>query len=218
MDPRTPARLRGNVARTVLIALVALAAGGCMNSMDMKVATDVPTPLVQKLPLTVGVYYNKHFRDYAYTENSKDRPNWDVKTGASQVAMFNTVLRSMFRKVVRVNSTRDPGVDGIIEPRIADMQFALPQETRSDLYEAWVKYKIQLYSPAGELLAQWPLTGYGKSVDKFLKTRKKGLTAAIDLALRDAGAKLALHFDKAADVKQWIASATGTCTANASTC
>lgn len=218
MDSRTPTHLRSNVARTVLISLVALAMAGCMNSLDMNVATAVPKPLVQKLPLTVGVYFNKHFRNYAYTENSKERPHWDVKTGASQVAMFNTVLTSMFRKVVHVNSTRDAGVDGIIEPTIKDMQFALPQETRSELYEAWVKYNIQLYSPTGELLAQWPVTGYGKSVKKFLKTRKKGLTAAINLALRDAGAKLALHFDQSADVKQWIASATSTCTANAGTC
>ena len=218
MDPRTALRPGASVGRAVMISLVALAAAGCMNSLDMKVASKVPAPLVQKLPLTVGVYYGKHFRNYAYKENSKERPDWDVKTGASQVAMFNTILTSMFRKVVQVSNTHDPNVDGIIAPRIDDMQFALPTETRSELYEAWVKYDIQLYSPAGELLTRWPLTGYGKSVDKLLKTKKKALSAAITLALRDAGAKLALHFDKAADVRQWIASAAGNCTANAATC
>lgn len=218
MDPLPRFPLPRKLIRAAAVSLLAAAMAGCAGSLNMQVNSEVPTPVIQKVPLTVGVYYDPKFRAYAYKENSKDRPNWDIESGASQVALFNKILPSMFNKVVQVDGIHSAGVDGIIEPSVVDMQFAMPQETRSELYEAWIKYSIKLYSPSGQLLTEWPLTAYGKSTDKFLKSRQDGLSAAMTMALRDAGAKLALQFDKAADVRQWIASATVNCSANAGTC
>ena len=45
-----------------------------------------------------------------------------------------------------------------------------------------------------------------------MKNREKGLNGAMELALRDAGAKMAIGFPKVTGVKQWLAAHVGECT------
>ena len=100
------------------------------------------------------------------------------------------------------------GVKAVMVPTIEEMQFSLPQETRLDMYEAWIKYKIRLLDTDGNLISEWPLTAYGKTETEFMKNREQGLNGAMELALRDAGAKLALGFPEIVEVKDWLATHT----------
>ena len=198
-----PAALRTPALLSLLLLL-----GGCSQSLTMEAKTDVPTPLATKLPLNMGVYYDEAFRNYTYEENSEDRPNWAIKSGASQVELFDQVLPSMFDNISYLDSlspAEGSGIDGIIAPQVEEMQFALPNETRSDLYEVWIKYKVRLLEANGDVIVEWPLSGYGKSSTEFLKSRDKGLQAAINSAFRDAGAKFALNFTRVAPIRQWLA-------------
>jgi hypothetical protein len=180
----------------------------CNQSLTMEAETDVPTPLVSKLPLNMAIYYDEQFRNYIYEENSEDRQNWAIKSGASLVELFDSVLPSMFENVSHIDNIStdlDTGVDGILAPEVSEMQFALPRETKSDLYEVWIKYSVKLLDTEGELIADWSITGYGKSSTEFLKSRDKGLQAAINSAFRDAGAKFALNFARVPPIRQWLA-------------
>lgn len=199
-----------------LSLLLLLAVSGCNQSLDLKVDSEVPTPLVNKIPMAMGVYYTDSFRNYAYHENSADRKNWDIESGPSQVALFNQVLPSMFKKVKHIKSMPVAGntdVQAVLVPSIQEMQFSLPRETHLDMYEVWIKYSISMQDVTGNVIAKWPITAYGKSTTKLLKNRKQGLNGAMDLALRDAGAKLAIGFPKVTAVKQWLAAHVGACTA-----
>lgn len=213
------ARLRC-IAAAALIPLLSLAA--CSQSVSLKVESDVPLPVVARIPLAMGIYYEDALRNYIYTEDSEDRPKWRIESGKSQVALFDQILPSMFQSVTYVNGVPVTGteahLDGVLAPRVDEMQFALPTETKSELYEAWVKYSVRLYQPNGQLVAEWPVTGYGKSSEEMLKSRDAGLQAAINLALRDAGAKLALGFDQVADVRAWLAATTKDCQKYADQC
>ena len=190
--------------------------GGCNQSLDLKVDSEVPTPLVSKIPIAMGVYYDNNFRNYTYHENSTERKNWDIESGPSQVALFDQVLPSMFNKVEHIKSLPVAGnstdVQAVLVPSIEEMQFSLPKETRLDMYEVWIKYKIRLQDINGNVIAEWPLTAYGKSSTEFMKNREKGLNGAMELALRDAGAKMAIGFPKVTGVKQWLAAHVGECT------
>ena len=200
----------GRSAVRLLPATAVLLLAACSNSVSLKVDTEVPVPVVTQIPLAVGVYYDEAFRDYVYREDSPDRPDWKIDSGASQVALFNKLLPSLFREVREVRSEQPgTGQAGVIVPKVEEMQFALPDETKSGFFEAWIKYRIDLYGRNGELVASWPVTGYGKSSDELLKTRDRGLNAAIELALRDAGAKFVLGFDDVEDVRRWLAAAEG---------
>ncbi len=206
-----------NKFRTVFLVASLFSLSACDQSLTMEAKTDVPTPLAIKLPLNMGVYYDDAFRNYVYEENSEDRPNWTIKSGTSQVELFDRVLPSMFQNISYIENIQGnlgTNVDGILAPEVEEMQFALPRETKSDLYEVWIKYKIKLLSPNGDLVADWPVTGYGKSSIEFLKSRDKGLQSAINSAFRDAGAKFALNFVRIPPIRQWLADIPEICNSN----
>jgi len=194
---------------------------GCNQSLELKVDSEVPTPLVDKIPVAMGVYYDDNFKNYSYHEDSADRKNWDIESGPSQVALFDQVLPSMFRNVKHIESLPvagdNTGVQAVLVPSIEEMQFSLPKETRLDMYEVWIKYKIRLQDINGNVIAEWPLTAYGKSSTEFMKNREQGLNGAMELALRDAGAKMAIDFPKVTEVKQWLAAHVGECTSQPET-
>jgi hypothetical protein len=195
-----------NIIRTVSVTGLLFILSGCDQSLTMEAETDVPIPLAISLPLNMGVYYDDNFRNYIYEEDSEDRPKWAIKSGSSQVELFGRILPSMFQDISYVENTSGAqGVDGILIPEVEEMQFALPRETKSDLYEVWIKYKVKLLDSKGEPVAEWPVTGYGKSSIEFLKSRDKGMQAAINSAFRDAGAKLSLTFTKIPPIREWLA-------------
>ena len=183
--------------------LLALAA--CEQSVSLKVDTEIPTPVISRMPVKMGVFYSDELRNYIFAENSEDRPNWKIESGSSHVALFDQIISSMFVETKEVAGTAaDTTLDAVLSPSVAEMQFALPEETKTDFYEAWVKYNVELYNRDGNRIAGWSVTGYGKSSTEFMKSRDKGLNAAVNQALRDAGAKFALGFHRVADVGAWL--------------
>ena len=200
-----------NMTRTfvsILMAGLVLVMTGCASSLTLETRLDVPVPLTTQMPLTVAVYYPDEFSNYAYTEDTEDRPSWSIQCGTSQVDLFDRVLSSMFANVVQVDGVSYQGSqppDIILVPEVEDMQFALPQETRTDLYEAWIKYRILLYYPDGRRVGEWPIHGYGKTTTELMKGRDEGLNMAINSAFRDIGAKFTIGFGRSDPFRQWQA-------------
>ncbi len=191
--------------RPFYIAGIVLILSACEQSVSLKVDSEIPTPVIARMPVTIGVYLGDELRNFAYEENSEDRPNWKIDSGSSHVALFEQILGSMFVQTLEVTSTEaSAGVDAVLAPSVSEMQFALPAETSSEFYEAWIKYDIALYNADGSAIANWSVTGYGKSSTEFMKSRDKGLNAAVNQALRDAGAKFALGFQKVEAVNTWL--------------
>jgi hypothetical protein len=205
-------RLQLNLGRQVfsgvLMAVAMLASVGCTQSLMLQPEAEVPVPLAMQLPLAIGVHYPEAFRNYVYAENTEDRPNWAISCGPSQVALFEAVLPSLFSRVVHVDVTSrpdDPELDAILMPEVEEMQFALPNETRTEMYEAWIRYKITMYQPDGQPIVEFPVTGYGKSTTALFKGKDDGLNDAINSAYRDVGAKLTLGFAQVGAVQPWLA-------------
>ena len=99
-----------------------------------------------------------------------------------------------------------PGADAVLHASIEEAQFATPDETRLEFYEAWFKYKLSLYQPDGQLISDWRFSAYGKSGKEFMSSRGQGMNDAVAVALRDAGAKLTVGFPEVPEVKSWIQS------------
>ena len=194
----------------LLTCLILLVAAGCSNSLSVHVDTGVPIPLAAQIPLAVGLFYNDNFRNYVFKEDTEARKNWTIDTRQSRISLFDQILPSMFRTVTPLDDvntvTANTGstVDAILEPDVIEMQVALPEETHSDMYEAWVKYAIKMYQPGGNVISEWQITGYGKAHTSLFTSSEEGLNMAINLALRDIGAKLVLGFPKAPGVRDWL--------------
>lgn len=203
--------------KNILFSLLFLLLGACNQSLQLKVKSDVPAPLVKQYPLSVGIHFTDEFRNFIYKEDSRDRPGWHIESGLSQVQLFNRVLPSMFQSVQEVGLVNALSVAAVFKPEVEEMQFAMPEEKKTEFYEVWIKYNIQLLNTDGKMIANWPVVGYGKSSTEFLESNGEGLNSAFNRALRDAGAKFSLNFEKNNDVKQWL-SELGICEQTSNNC
>lgn len=205
----TPARTGMMHGRLLAAALCALLLSACAsNKVTITVDSQVPVPVTAKLPLRAGVHYDAAFRQHVYQEDSEDRPDWRIESGASQMALFDQVLSSMFTELRSVDAmppgAQAAGLDLVLEPKIEEMQFSTPTEMKTDFYEAWIRYQLGVYEPDGSLLTTWRFEGYGKSSDKFLENANEGMNEAINVALRDAGAKLVVKFGELPEIRERV--------------
>ena len=63
-----------------------------------------------------------------------------------------------------------------------------------------IKYRVNIYLPDGKLADSWGFTGYGTAPAEGLSSAPP-LQTATALAMRDAGAKLAVEFREQATVR-----------------
>jgi len=103
---------------------------------------------------------------------------------------------------------RTTAIDGIIAPSIQEVQFAIPDQTGGEFYEVWIRYKLDLYDPAGNLLGELPLIGFGKANEAnfgSLGQTTPALNQATIWALRDAAALLSFQFRDQPEAQAWLA-------------
>ena len=202
------------IARVWSGLLLAALLAAC-GANTVKVEGNFPTPVMEKIPLTLGVYYDPGFRSHTFEEinTGNSDPDWIVQTGQSQVQMYNTLLKGMFAKVVllneiprknRVAAVGAKGVDAVLVPHVDELQYTIPRQTRVKVFEIWMRYRYQLYDPNGELLADWTMSSYGKTPTAFLQSDTDAVNLAAVVALRDAGANFALNFSAVPEVKMWM--------------
>lgn len=199
-----------------LIACCVLLAG--CGASRIVLDTSFPRPLVEPVPLRVGVYYSDAFRHYekntelerAEREEKSTEPNWIIAIGEAQQRLFNTLLSAMFMQSVTLERLPDENagaaVDLVLVPTLEDFQYSVPAVTKINVFEIWLRYNLQLRDGNGNLIADWIMSAYGKTPTRFLKSQEQALLQAAQVAMRDAGASFVLGFSEVPEVKDWLAS------------
>ncbi len=179
------------------------------GASSLVVSGDYPTPNVGQIPLTLGVYYDEELRNFTYVEYSETgKEEYQIASGQTHIELFDTVLPAMFERVVvlnDLNAATAARVDAVFAPSIEEFQLALPQKTRLDSYEVWVKYNMRLLGPRGDYIADWVMTSYGKTPLATLRSTDAGINDATVGALRDLGSSFALSFGSVPEVREWLA-------------
>ncbi|MEQ8861330.1 MAG: hypothetical protein RIC56_22010 [Pseudomonadales bacterium] len=204
-------RLSNQSARRRSLQLLALGVvlllGGC-GGASVSVPPALPIPLVDRLPLAMGIYLSQELLDYAHQETIEGSGDWTIEFGSAQTLMFDNLLGGMFDAVRPVAAPDAPGgdVDGVLAPSIEEVQFSTPDQTRSDYFEVWVRYRFQLYGRDGGLVGEWPLTAYGKANARNygMNSREPALQAAALAAMRDAMAFFTVQFRTVPAVQGWL--------------
>jgi len=201
-----------------------LLAAGCATK-QVEVDGSFPAPLLDPLPITLGVIYPSAFAEHEFFDEARGRAesDWLVKTGEAQVQFWDILFSGMFDEVVHIRDwetvqSRGPEIDGVLIPAIADLQYAIPTHTNVKIYEIWMRYEFGLVDVAAihqqedgalsfnaeERLAAWPITAYGKTPTAFLQTDEEAVNLAAVVALRDAGAHFVTSFGATPDVAVWL--------------
>jgi hypothetical protein len=170
-----------------------------------------PKPLIEPLPMTLGVWYGQDFAAHEFFDEAKGpkESTWVVNTGEAQVQMWNTLFDGMFEKVIHltappVSGQSTPGVDAVLIPHVDELQYSIPAHSNIKVYEIWLRYRFELLGKQGESIAQWTMNSYGKTPTAFLRSDQEAVNLAAVMALRDAGANFATHFTRVTAVQAWL--------------
>jgi hypothetical protein len=200
---------RRGPALVAFIAVLALLAG--CGASEVVVKGEFPEPLMNKLPLTLGVWYGEDFRTHEFFDDAKSRAesSWLVKTGDAQVQMWDTLLNGMFVNIVPMKAKPEPEsmnqvVDAVLIPHVDELQYAIPAHTNVKVYEIWIRYRYELVTTSGEPIANWTMTSFGKTPTAFLQSDEAAVNLAAVVALRDAGANFAANFTRVPAVREWL--------------
>lgn len=205
---RLNGHLRGTLTKSLLLASAFLLSA-CESALIVK--SDFPKPVVQPIDITMGVVYTDELTKYTYSESEESRSKWKIGIGEAHQHLFEQVFEKMFTHSESLTSLdeNNPDYDLVLLPSINEFQYSSPKETRSKIYEVWIRYNMQVYSGNGELVADWIMSAYGKTPSAFLKSREEAMNQAIIVALRDLGASLTTGFARVPEVKSWLANKEG---------
>ncbi len=200
------------ILRAAALTLALALLWGC-GAKQVVVSGNFPPPLIEPMPLSIGIWYPEEFAGHEFFDEAKGRAesDWLVRTGEAQVQMWDQLLQGMFDRVVRFDerpapAQMNPAVDAVLIPRVQELQYAIPAHTNIKVYEIWMRYAFELVTVEGEPIAEWTMTAYGKTPTAFLQSDEAAVNLAAVVALRDAGAHFITSFRKVPEVSQWLAS------------
>ena len=187
------------ISALLLTGLVA----GCASSVKMAPPT-IPVPLVNKIPLSIGLRLPADFDNFVHKESFYGREEWAIDLGGSNAALFQQLLAHMFESVSVVSEDDDPrlmGLDALIEPSIDAFEFSTPTQSKTEAFAVWIRYRLKVYDREGTLISNWPVSAYGKSQTTTMN-KDEALKRAAVLAMRDAAALMIMKFDKVTRISE----------------
>ena len=176
----------------MLVGLVS----GCSTSVTMEAPT-IPAPLTDQMSVAVGLRMPDNFYNFVHEEQVYGRDEWSIDLGRSNASMFSQLFDFMFSSVTILKEDEDPAnynLDALIEPSIDAFEFSVPNQSRTDSFAVWIRYRIKVYDRGGTLVSNWPVSAYGKSRTAQM-SNSEALERAAILAMRDAAAQMIIKLD-----------------------
>jgi hypothetical protein len=168
---------------------------GC-GGVEIKPQPELPKALIDPIPSRVGIVVPDDMRKFVHKE-TRWGVDWQVELGDGHQRLVRDLFKSAFVGVEEgpdLQKVREvPGLKAIFEPRIEQYSFATARETGGRYYAVTIRYRVDLYTPAGEKADSYTLTGYGNALSKGVSSGKP-LELASVAAMRDAAAKFLVQF------------------------
>src|SRR6476619_913482 len=145
------------IAATLVLSVIAIV--GCTPTR-FETTADVPPPLIDKIPVVIGVHLPLEFREKVYEEKREGGGRYTIGLGKAQTAGFMRIMEAMFARVVTVDTpaaaaATDKEIRGVLQPTLDDYAFVTPVDSGTPLYAASLRYTVRLYSPTGQLSESW---------------------------------------------------------------
>ncbi len=193
-----------------LVVVCVFLLGGCTTSVTVE--GTIPTPVVEKIPVNIGIYYSDDFKKFQHEESIRQHGNWKVDMGGQNLLFFRNLMTAVFVDVTEVDALPLTGedlteLDGILVPEIVKYGFLTPNVSGLKFYSASIHYRMTLYNTQSEKLGEWTIVGYGKS-ERTLFGTTESLGEATVLAIRDGGARIAMEMDSQPVVQSWLENVT----------
>ena len=179
------------------VGLVVLALSGCASTVTMDEPT-IPAPRIDKIPVNVALRIPDQFHNFVHEENVLGRESWTIDLGSSNATFFTQLFGYLFEDVTVIgpdDDARDFSFDALIEPSIEGFEFSVPNQSKTEAFAVWIRYRLRVFDSAGNNASNWTVSAYGKSQKQGLGGSSSLQRAAV-LAMRDAAALMIMQLDK----------------------
>lgn len=186
---------------TYLAILISILSSGCASNVKLEYP-NIPDPLIDKLPMDIALRMPDNFYDFSHEENVLGKESWSIQLGAANALFFEQLFGYMFDNVIVLGATDDAlnyEFDALVEPRIEGFEFSVPNQSKTDAFAVWIRYRMQVFDSAGNRASTWTVSSYGKSQKEGMRGSNSLRRAAV-LAMRDAAALILLQMDKATKI------------------
>jgi len=187
-----------------IIVLVSMLLSGCSTSIWVE--ADFPQPLVDQLPVSMGLILDDDLLDYVHYEELPRQAAYTIQIGEANELMLLQLFESMFTDLTEYNEFPliEPDsveIDGVLWPELERFEFDVPVGQRDEFVEVWIQYLVKLYETDGQLVTEWPVSGYGKAE---MIDREDALNRAIVVAMREVGATISTKFADQPELRDWL--------------
>jgi hypothetical protein len=180
-------------------ALALVATLSACGGVTIKPQASLPKPLIVQLPVTVGLIIPPDTRKFTDKE-TRFGTDWKIDLGPGEVRLMQDTFKDLFQQVeefkdldsARAAKDKD-NLKAVFEARMDQYSFVTSRETGGRYYAVTIRYRISLYTPQGEKVDTYSLTGYGSSLAQGMSGREP-LNLATTHAMRDAAAKFLVQF------------------------
>ncbi len=190
------------VPQLLICLAAAVALAGCSSTANITVEEQFPEVVADSRNVSAAIVLDEAFRNYV------GKPNDDttIALGTAQVDLFRKAFAGLFRRLEIVESVDHVSdrAELVVIPSVVEVQVASPADTYLNVFEVWIKYKLDIRTVDGEVLDSWFMPAYGKTPDSFMLSKGDAIREASVIALRDAGAKLILDFYRVPAVANWM--------------
>jgi hypothetical protein len=181
---------------------------GCTHTLNINVTEidNYPQPLIEPLPINVGVYYGDDFRTYKTTQINGYPEEFtricNIRLGKANISLFDTIMHSVFENVTSLQHFPNElvnlkNIDLILEPKISDytyiaVELAWPEAT------IYITYEIKFYLPDGKQISTWTISGKSylppRSETGVIVHGKRSIIKLTKLAMREVAAQFFTGF------------------------
>jgi len=181
--------------------LASVLMAGCASNVSIE-NPQIPKPHVETLPMDVAIRIPAEFQNFVHEENVLGRESWTINLGSANASFFTQVFGYMFNNVIILgpdDNALDYTFDALIEPTIEGFEFSVPNQSKTDAFAVWIRYRLQIFDSVGNSASTWTVSAYGKSQKEGMGGSKSLQRAAV-LAMRDAAALILLQMNKATKI------------------
>ncbi len=190
--------------------LLALLLAGCSGA-QVEMQGSYPLPLVQPLPVHIGLLTDAAFQSYVHEETIEGYGDWRVSFGQDQQRMLEQTTRALFTTASNISGMGEAALDAglVLKASVVRSELSIPQQTQTEFFEVRIVYRIELLEPQGHEVLNWTVSAYGRSDTRnfrVLGSSESGaaLAAATRTALRDASALIARQLPSQPGIQTWL--------------
>lgn len=180
------------------ISLLLLTLAGCSSTVTMDEPT-IPAPRIEKIPVNVALRMPEQFESFVHEENVLGKESWTIDLGRSNATFFTQLFGYLFDGLTVIgpdDDARDFEFDALIEPSIDGFEFSVPNQSKTEAFAVWIRYRLRIFDREGNNASNWTVSAYGKTQKQGLGGSSSLQRAAV-LAMRDAAALIIMQMDKA---------------------